>query len=182
MSNTPSTTSTTSSDSLSTVTPITLLRQFTSPIHKELENSLNLFQRIKTINDYERLLRRFAGYYLTLEERIAIVATQPEIEHHLISTDYNLSKRLFRIRALTHDLSILHSLLNMKNVEIEKCSAIPSIDSIEELMGVGYVMEGKQSCSRHQVECINSLAMIIVSTYDVHYCCLFYLLLFILLY
>src|SRR3712207_1997194 len=106
------------------------LKRETQRPHQELEKMMiPQIKSTKTTAAYMTLLKLFYGYYKPLEDRI---------EKYIGATglpDYDERRKA---ELITDDLKHIGNTY----IDIEICENIPNVDSVEDALGMMYVLEG----------------------------------------
>ena len=110
-----------------------LLRAQTAPLHRELEQRLDIFRRVNTVPDYCHVLSRFYGIYSPLE-RVLWRALAP------LKQELMLDVRR-KAPLISADLSFC-GLSNAAIVELPRWQRIPPFPAIPQALGQLYVLEG----------------------------------------
>ncbi len=121
-----------------------LLKSQTADAHAALEQNLNLFELVRTKDDYRLLLTRFFTLHEPLEQRLADAIDWPAL-----GFDFASRRKAPLVR---HDLRTLGT----TDTEIDalpRATALPSLDNTAAAIGCLYVLEGStlggQFISKH---------------------------------
>jgi len=118
------------------------LRQKTLRFHLGLNERLDLFRYLTTIDDYRRLLERFLGFYGPVE-----AALEKHFNRRAGGFDF---ERRRKVPTLVSDLRAL----GIKNLTaLPRCGALPTLESAPQAFGCLYALEistlGWQFVARH---------------------------------
>ena len=108
------------------------LKEATRPYHEATEQSVNLGQRMKTIDGYRKLLAQFLGFYEPAEARLV-----PLLENHPgLSFPQRRKTHLLRndLRSLGLDDAAISAL--------PRYQGLPALDGVIPALGSMYVLEG----------------------------------------
>lgn len=112
---------------------LALLKNETAAAHAALEQSLNLFEAVRTKADYRHLLTRFFTLHEPLEHRLSLAADWPAL-------DFDFSSR--RKAALAReDLRALGS-TDAETDALPRANTLPTIPDPAAAVGCLYVLEG----------------------------------------
>ena len=111
---------------------LTTLRSATALQHQKLEKELDLLRPSFTRDHYATLLKRFYGFHLPWESKVA-AALETELPHF-----FNARKKL---RNLEADLRYLGSATEDLS-DIAICDDLPPLHNIGSVLGSVYVIEG----------------------------------------
>lgn len=109
------------------------LRYETWHLHQALENDLPVMRPALQWADYRRLLARFYGFYMPVEE---VLARVPDLGSTL--PDWPQRRK---IDSLAKDLRALGA-TPQEIAELPLCVHLPAISGVEEALGTLYVLEG----------------------------------------
>lgn len=123
---------------------LSFLKSKTADAHAALEQNLNLFELVRTKDDYRLLLTRFFTLHEPLENRLAQAA-----DWHALQFDFASRRKaplarqdLLALGATDHELASL-----------PRAAALPSVDHPAAAIGCLYVLEGStlggQFISKH---------------------------------
>jgi len=106
---------------------MTLLKDGTEDLHREIEAVVPLMRPSLTLEQYQGYLRKLYGYYKPLEAELMKVesggfAIEPRLKSHLLEKDISQLGKSFD--------------------DIGHCSSIPRPATLSEAIGVMYVLEG----------------------------------------
>ncbi len=115
-----------------------------------MEKTVDVMNRALNISDYEKLLRKFYGFYAPVEPQILS-------KIQLQNIDFDYEARL-KLPLLERDLQILNGAdFDIKTLEI--CRDTPALDNFAQVIGCMYVLEGAtlggQIIGRHLREKLN---------------------------
>ena len=105
------------------------MRDQTSPYHKSLEDNLNLFQRIKSIDDYKILIRRLLAFYSPLEKKLI-----PYLKEEEKGLELTIRQKTPLLLGDAQRLGLSTSL--------DECVDLPTIHNFSTALGCLYVLEG----------------------------------------
>jgi Heme oxygenase len=123
---------------------LALLKSETADAHTALEQNLNLFEQVRTKEDYRRLLTRFFTLHEPLEQRLADALDWP-------AHGFDFASRR-KAPLARHDLLTLGA--TAADIDaLPRATALPTIDSNAAAVGCLYVLEGStlggQFISKH---------------------------------
>lgn len=113
----------------SVMTLMQTLREQTAEEHKKIEASLNLFERIHSLNGYMTFLTKHLALYSALEDGIA-----KRNEWLALGIDYSIRRK---VPWLEKDLRMLGAEVHPVPIQ-----GLPPLSSFEQVLGCTYVMEG----------------------------------------
>ena len=109
------------------------LKEATKLQHQQLETTVDVMDQMLNAEDYEKLLRRFYGFYAAVEPPILRVFQKENI-------DFDYDARL-KIPLLTRDLRFLNGAdFDINTLEI--CLDAPPFETFAQTLGGAYVLEG----------------------------------------
>jgi len=121
-----------------------LLRAQTAAAHEQLEARLDVFSRLRSLEDYRALLARLYGLYEPLELRLAVVA-----QASALTLDFATRQKAPLIE---RDLAAL-GLDREAMARLPRCTRLPALTGPAAAFGCLYVLEGAtlggQFVSRH---------------------------------
>jgi len=109
------------------------VRYETRHLHKTLENELPIMRADLQLSDYRRLLARFYGFYVPVEDALAGV-----LDLEFVLPDWPQRRK---IDSLMKDLRAL-GFTPQEIAELPLCVQLPAIPGVEEALGCLYVLEG----------------------------------------
>ena len=109
------------------------LKEATGARHIALESRLPLLDAGMSRLDYLQLLRRFSGYYEPLEAQLLALP-------YWRSMDFDYVER-YKTPRLKQDLQALGETPRTLE-QVDRCSHLPALASLEQLLGCLYVIEG----------------------------------------
>ncbi len=119
------------------------LKEATKHKHDDLENTVNVMDRIFSLDDYKILLTKFYRFYAAIEPKVA--------QNDLRIADFDFDERR-KTRLLEKDLHALGILSDVKE-NVRLWENLPTLDTTAKAFGSLYVMEGAtlggQVISRH---------------------------------
>lgn len=122
-----------------------LLRSETRTHHESIERRLAITEAIKSRQQYLRLIERFYGFYVAIEEKLSA------FEAELKSAGIDLESRR-KSSLLRRDLVSLEK-DSGRAAGFERCSKLPELSTFSQVLGCLYVLEGStlggQVISRH---------------------------------
>lgn len=126
------------------------LKEATKIQHQQLEMTVDIMNNALNLNDYEKLLRKFYGFYASVEPQIFSNINLRQIS-------FNYEERL-KLPLLERDLQILNGAdFEVKTLEI--CGDTPNLSRFAQVIGCMYVLEGAtlggQIIGRHLREKLN---------------------------
>ena len=116
------------------------LRQETAPMHRELEDAVDIASRIRSRREYQRLLEQFLGFYAPMEDRMAACR-----DWAAEGIDFERRRKAPWLRK---DLSAM----GLRPDEIDAlpvCEDLPSMPDGDTAAGCFYVIEGSTLGGRH---------------------------------
>jgi heme oxygenase (biliverdin-IX-beta and delta-forming) len=108
------------------------LKEATRMQHDNLENTVDVMNRMFSLDDYKTLLTKFYRFYAGIEPRVAA--------NDLISAGFDYEARR-KTPLLERDLKNLEIFEQVQN-EIQPWRDLPALDSVPKAFGSLYVMEG----------------------------------------
>ena len=109
------------------------LRYATRHLHKTLENDLPVMRADLQLSDYRRLLARFYGFYMPVEDALARVR-----DLEFVLPDWPQRRK---IDSLVKDLRAV-DFTPQEIAELSLCVQLPALLGLEEALGCLYVLEG----------------------------------------
>lgn len=112
---------------------LNVLREHTGRLHAQVEHTVNVPERLRSVTAYTRLLARFHGYYAPLEDRLAGVA-----DADVLGLDFAGRRKAHLLR---DDLATL----GMARASIDglpRCFDLPVVTDPGDALGCLYVLEG----------------------------------------
>jgi len=108
------------------------LRRYTADHHSRAERAVNLKAGLSSLGSYRKLMSRFYGFYAPLESALE---HQAEVAVELLFP----ARR--KTRVLQADLRAL-GVMTPDFASIERCKALPRIETVAHVVGCLYVLEG----------------------------------------
>ncbi|MGC4072816.1 MAG: biliverdin-producing heme oxygenase [Nibricoccus sp.] len=109
------------------------LKTHTAVCHQDLENSLSVFSRIRTRDDYGRLLEKFLTLYEPLEAQLGTSA-----DWRALDFDFDAHRKTAWLRGDLAALGVNEAEIN----SWERCRTLPSTEGVGAAIGCLYVLEG----------------------------------------
>lgn len=109
------------------------LKEATKIQHQQLEEKVDVFEQMLNLTDYEKLLRRFYGFYAPIEPPILQM-----IQKQTIGFDY---KSRLKTPFLEQDLEILNG-KDFQISSLKTCRHLPELKTFAQTLGCLYVLEG----------------------------------------
>lgn len=109
------------------------LKHHTAEAHAALENRLNVFEQVRTRDDYRRLLSRFLTLHEPIESRLAAAADWPAL-------GFDFSAR--RKTALLRDDLLALGASEADLAALPRAHDLPAAATLGEAIGCLYVLEG----------------------------------------
>ncbi len=109
------------------------LKESTQEFHRELEQSLDIFHRVITLERYARLLQKFLCFYLPIESQLLDVQTR-----YCLQLDI---QQRGKSALLLQDLSDI-GVHQLSTHTIPLCATLPKLTNPAQVWGCLYVLEG----------------------------------------
>ena len=110
-----------------------ILKEETSTFHKRLEKRLDFLNESLTFENYERILKKYYGYFFPLENIIKQFPSR-------LSEDYEA-----RANLLLEDLIQIQTFrASSREMTIPLCLELPHIETLDNIYGCLYVLEGSK--------------------------------------